>query len=119
VTKTIEHNVPQELKQLVIKLLYGKAMVVLSCGIHMESSKLEPSKKPLNVLTKQLNAPVIIILKNGVEYKGRMTRCDGHMNIMLDGASECMKEKLIANYGTVLVRGNNILYIALDVGRGK
>lgn len=94
-------------------------MVLLSCGIFMEPSKLEPSKKPLNVLTKQLNAQVIIILKNGVEYKGRMTRCDGHMNIMLDGASESMKDKLIANYGNVLVRGNNVLYIELDTGRAK
>ena len=94
-------------------------MVVLNCGIYMEPSKLEPSKKPLNVLTKQLNAHVIITLKNGVEYKGRMTRCDGHMNIMLDGASESLKDKPIANYGTVLVRGNNILYIALEPGRGK
>jgi len=108
-----------KLEKLFIKLLYRKAVVVLNCGVFMESIKLEPSKKPLNVLTKQLNAHVIITLKNGVEYKGRMTRCDGHMNIMLDGASECMKDKLIANYGTVLVRGNNILYIALDVGRGK
>jgi small nuclear ribonucleoprotein len=107
------------LEKFFIKLLYGKAVVVLSCGIFMESIKLEPSKKPLNVLTKQLNAHVVITLKNGVEYKGRMTRCDGHMNIMLDGASECMKDKLIANYGTVLVRGNNVLYIALDLGRGK
>jgi len=83
------------------------------------SSKLQPSMKPLNVLTKQLNSNVLIVLKNGVEYKGRMIRCDGHMNIMLDGASEYFKEKPLASYGTVLVRGNNILYIGLDVGRGK
>jgi len=83
------------------------------------SSKLQPSMKPLNVLTKQLNSNVLIVLKNGVEYKGRMIRCDGHMNIMLDGASEFFKEKPLASYGTVLVRGNNILYIGLDVGRGK
>ncbi len=88
-------------------------------GIVMESSKLQPSMKPLNVLTKQLNSNILIVLKNGVEYRGRMIRCDGHMNIMLDGASEFFREKPLANYGTVLVRGNNILYIGLDVGRGK
>jgi len=76
---------------------------------------LEPSKKPLNVLTKRINSSVIITLKNGVEYHGTMVRCDGYMNILLDGASEHVNDTLIANYGNVLVRGNNILYIAIDV----
>jgi len=78
---------------------------------------MEPSKKPLNVLTKRLNSYVIITLKNGVEYKGTMVRCDGYMNIILDGASEHVNDNIIANYGNVLVRGNNILYIAIDVPR--
>jgi len=78
---------------------------------------MEPSKKPLNVLTKRMNTYVIITLKNGVEYKGTMIRCDGYMNILLDGASEHIDDKILANYGNVLVRGNNILYIAIDVPR--
>lgn len=75
---------------------------------------MEPSKKPLNVLTKRLNTFVIITLKNGVEYHGTMVRCDGYMNLLLDGASEHVNDTLIANYGNVLVRGNNILFIAID-----
>jgi len=78
---------------------------------------MEPSKKPLNVLIKRLNTYVVITLKNGVEYKGTMVRCDGYMNILLDGASEHANENIIANYGNVLVRGNNILFIAIDVPR--
>lgn len=74
---------------------------------------LEPSKKPLNVLTKQLNNQLSVTLKNGVEYRGRMIRCDGYMNILLEGASEHMKDQLTANYGSILVRGNNILYITI------
>jgi len=77
-------------------------------------NSLEPSKKPLNVLVKQLKNHVAITLKNGVTYKGTMTKCDGHMNIILEGATECRSDKLIANYGSVLVRGNNILYISLE-----
>jgi len=69
------------------------------------------------VLTKRINTSVIITLKNGVEYHGVMVRCDGYMNILLDGASEHVNDTLIANYGNVLVRGNNILYIAIDVPR--
>jgi len=78
---------------------------------------MEPSKKPLNVLTKRLNSYIIITLKNGVEYHGMMVRCDGYMNILLDGASEHVNDSIVANYGNVLVRGNNVLYIALDVPR--
>ena len=80
---------------------------------------MEPSKKPLNVLTKQLNSYVAITLKNGVEYRGTMARCDGYMNIILNGASEYVKNQLTANYGSILVRGNNILYIAINILRSK
>jgi small nuclear ribonucleoprotein len=77
-------------------------------------SSLEPSKKPLNVLVKQLDNGVTITLKNGITYKGNMKKCDGHMNIILEGATESKGDKLIANYGSVLVRGNNILYISIE-----
>ena len=77
-------------------------------------SQLEPSKKPLNALVKQLKNNVAITLKNHVVYKGKMTQCDGHMNILLEGATECREDQLIANYGSVLVRGNNILYISIE-----
>ena len=49
---------------------------------------MEPSKKPLNVLVKQLNAHIAVVLKNGCEYRGKMVKCDGHMNILLEGATE-------------------------------
>ena len=81
------------------------------------AKSLEPSKKPLNVLVKQLNSSISITLKNGIEYRGNMVKCDGHMNIILEGATELMKDQLVANYGSVLVRGNNILYIALDFSK--
>jgi len=80
---------------------------------------MEPSKKPLNVLIKKLNTYIAVMLKNGIEYKGTMTQCDGYMNIMLNSASEHIKDELTANYGSVLVRGNNILYVAIDISREK
>jgi small nuclear ribonucleoprotein len=80
---------------------------------------MEPSKKPLNVLIKKLNTYIAVTLKNGIEYKGTMTQCDGYMNIMLNSASEYVKDELTANYGSILVRGNNILYVAIDLPREK
>ena len=43
---------------------------------------MEPSRKPLNLLVKKLNAEVSIRLKNDVEYRGRMIDADSHMNIL-------------------------------------
>lgn len=78
---------------------------------------MEPSKKPLNVLVKQMNAHIAVMLKDGCEYKGKMVRCDGYMNIILEGATESRSDQLVANYGKALVRGNNILYIALEASK--
>jgi len=80
---------------------------------------VEPSKKPLNVLMKRLNTHILVTLKNGVEYRGTMARCDGYMNILLNGASEYVHDQLTASYGSILVRGNNILYVTIDVPREK
>ena len=77
-------------------------------------SGLEPSKKPLNVLVKSIGNNVTIHLKSRTEYYGRMIRADGYMNVMLKGAKEYDDEGLVASYGDVFIRGNNILYINID-----
>lgn len=68
----------------------------------------------MNVLVKSVGNNVIIHLKSQIEYWGRMTRADGYMNIMLKGAKEYGRDGLMANYGDVFIRGNNILYICID-----
>lgn len=75
---------------------------------------MEPSRKPLNVLVKSVGNNVLVHLKGRGEYWGRMTRADGYMNIMLKGAKEYDRDGLVANYGDVFIRGNNILYICLN-----
>ncbi len=81
------------------------------------SAAMEPSKKPLNVLTKELNGNIEVVLKNGCDYKGKMIKVDLNMNILLEGATEYQNEQIITNYGKVLLRGNNVLYIVLDATR--
>ncbi len=82
--------------------------------VNGHGAMMEPSKKPLNVLIKQLHGNIEVVLKNGSEYKGKMIKCDGHMNILLEGATELKDEQMLANYGNVLLRGNNILYIVIE-----
>lgn len=66
---------------------------------------------------KKLNGEVSIRLKNDVEYRGHMIDADSHMNIILEGASEYRGNSLTANYGNVILRGSNILYICVDAGK--
>jgi small nuclear ribonucleoprotein (snRNP)-like protein len=81
------------------------------------SNSLEPSKKPINFLIKQLHTNIEVVLKNGWDYKGKMVKVDGYMNMLLEGATEYQNEQMFTNYGIVLLRGNNVLYIVLDATR--
>ena len=57
---------------------------------------------------------VTVRLKNEVEYKGKMDNVDSYMNLIMTDAEELKEEKVIANYGRVIVRGNNVLFIKLE-----
>ena len=66
------------------------------------------------MLLHSLNATVVVKLKNNVEYRGRMVRCDNYMNIILEEATEALETNLLAKYGNVFIRGNNVLYIQVN-----
>ena len=53
-------------------------------------------------------------LKNEVEYTGKMDNVDSYMNLIMTDAEELKEDKVIANYGRVIVRGNNVLFIKLE-----
>ena len=49
-----------------------------------------------------------------MEYKGKMDNVDSYMNLIMTDAEEVFHGKTIANYGRVIVRGNNVLFIKLE-----
>ena len=67
--------------------------------------------KPLNKLQRSVNKNVMVRLKNDVEYRGKMTNVDAYMNVILNDAEEYADGELSANYGKVVIRGNNVLFI--------
>ncbi|WP_455370093.1 LSM domain-containing protein [[Eubacterium] cellulosolvens] len=75
---------------------------------------MEPSKKPVNLLIKKVNQEVAVKLKNHLEYRGKMIDCDSHMNLILEGATEYRDEEATANFGNIIVRGNNVLYVCIE-----
>lgn len=72
------------------------------------------AKRPLTTLQKNTKKKVIVRLKNEVEYKGKMDNVDSYMNLIMTDAEELHQNKVIANYGQVIVRGNNVLFIKLE-----
>ncbi len=74
--------------------------------------QMDMGKKPMDELLKLIEHPVVVKLKNGMSYKGSLVKVDSYMNIYLQGAEEYDDNgKLIASYGDVIIRGNNILYV--------
>lgn len=72
------------------------------------------AKRPLTTLQKSTKKLVTVRLKNEVEYKGKMDNVDSYMNLIMTDAEEMYENKTVANYGRVIVRGNNVLFIKLE-----
>ena len=80
----------------------------------MNSSAQQNAKRPLNVLQKSISKSAWVRLKNDIEYRGKVSNVDPYMNVILVDAEEYENGKLSANYGKVVIRGNNVLYIRLE-----
>ncbi|QSZ67601.1 RNA-binding protein [Methanofollis aquaemaris] len=73
------------------------------------------TKRPLEILDQVLNGqPVIIALKGGREIRGILQGYDVHLNLVLDRAEEEV-EGTVEKHGTVIVRGDNVIYISPSV----
>jgi small nuclear ribonucleoprotein len=60
---------------------------------------------------------VSVRLKNELEYRGRMNNVDSYMNLILLDAEEfngANGANPVANYGKVVIRGNNVLFIKIE-----
>ena len=81
---------------------------------HVTSPQPQPTKRPLNVLQKATNKQVSVRLKSEIEYRGKMSNVDPYMNVILLDAEESENGEKKANYGKVVIRGNNVLYIRIE-----
>jgi len=70
---------------------------------------------PINRLRKSHGNQIGIRLKDGREYRGTLDAQDQHMNMVLRDAIEYFKGEKIASYGMIFIRGNNILWVQLDL----
>ena len=73
----------------------------------------QQAKRPLTTLQKAINKEVSVRLKMELEYRGKMTSVDPYMNVILLDATEYSGGNPSANFGKVVIRGNNVLFIKI------
>jgi len=67
--------------------------------------------RPIDVLNNAKGKRVLIRLKNKMEISGILQAMDLHLNMWLEDAEQITETEKI-KLGTVLVRGDNVLYVA-------
>ncbi|KAF7194140.1 putative small nuclear ribonucleoprotein F [Pseudocercospora fuligena] len=75
---------------------------------------------PLNprpMLQGLVNKEVVVKIKWGQEYTGRLVSVDSYMNIQLSGAQEWKDGVDNGVLGQVLIRCNNVLWISARKGK--
>ncbi|MEM2637411.1 MAG: U6 snRNA-associated Sm-like protein LSm6 [Candidatus Korarchaeota archaeon] len=77
-------------------------------------SKGQEMEQPIRKIEKSKNKQVLVRLKDGEEYIGTLVDTDTFMNMVLTDAVELKDGERVRSYGTVFIRGNNIIYIMLE-----
>ncbi len=72
---------------------------------------MEPAR-PLDTLNAARNKTVMVDLKNGYRYVGKLKAFDIHINVVLDDAEEHQGGEMKRKLGTVFVRGDTITIIS-------
>ncbi|MDD1742663.1 MAG: small nuclear ribonucleoprotein [Methanotrichaceae archaeon] len=70
------------------------------------------AQRPLDILNESLNKPVLVKLKDGRAFRGELQGYDIHMNLVLDKAEEMAEGAVVRNVGSMIVRGDNVVYIS-------
>ncbi len=75
---------------------------------------------PFKTLKTAINKSVLVKVKDGYEYVGKLVMVDFTMNVVLNDCVEFSNDSRspTAKYGVVFIRGSQILYIAIDYDVG-
>lgn len=68
--------------------------------------------KPLSILGKYLNKPVMVELRGGKQYRGTLDGFDPHLNLVLRSAEEINEGQVLRKHDLAIVRGDNVIYIS-------
>ncbi|MFX0094844.1 MAG: LSM domain-containing protein [Candidatus Hodarchaeota archaeon] len=71
-------------------------------------------RSPISYLQKQEKKKIVVRLKNGVSYEGRLLQHDNYMNLVIAECIEIDREGRTTRLGKAFLRGSNILFMKLD-----
>ncbi len=72
-------------------------------------------ERPIDDLNNAKGKRVLIKLKRGPEISGILQAMDLHLNMWLENAEQISEEQK-TKLGTILIRGDNILYVSPEKG---
>jgi len=70
------------------------------------------AERPLDVIHKSLDKDVLVILKRGAEFRGKLIGYDIHLNVVLADAEMIENGEAVKKYGKIVIRGDNVLAIS-------
>ena len=73
---------------------------------------MDESSRPLDTLNQSRNKTIMVDLKNGCHYVGKLKAFDIHINIVLSDADEYKNGEVTRKLGTVFIRGDTITIIS-------
>ena len=84
-------------------------------GVYRVSKSVRPPN-PLRVLREAIGRIVLVKLKDGSEYIGRLEMTDSTMNLVLTDCAEVHEgtNEPKVKYGSVLIRGSHVLFVSVD-----
>jgi len=75
-------------------------------------------ESPLKSLKAGIAKNALVKVKDGSMYLGRLVMVDSTMNVVLSDCREVTwgrdSLEIVADYGTVLIRGSQVIYIAIN-----
>ena len=74
--------------------------------------KMQESLRPLDTLNAARGKNVMVDLKNGYRYVGKLKSFDIHINVVLVDADEYKDGEMRRKLGTVFVRGDTITILS-------
>ena len=67
---------------------------------------------PKNFLYYLIGKNILVKLKWGIEYKGKLVSFDNYINLRIENTEEWLDGKKIGRLGEIVIRCNNIQFIA-------
>lgn len=70
------------------------------------------TSRPLDALNNARNKRVLVELKNGKQFIGKIKSFDIHINTVIEDAEEIVNGEVKRKLGVVFIRGDTIIFIS-------